>query len=48
MNLSHGVVVIHWVTSRHKNHIITRVITNTLARTCNVTDNANVNNAFSY
>ena len=36
--LSYDVAVIQWITSCH----------NTLARTRNVTDNAHVNNAFSY
>ena len=46
--LSNDVTIIQWITSCHKNGITTRVIT--LWRvdvTCNVKDNANVNNAFS-
>ena len=43
--LSYDIPVMQWITSCHKNHMIT-LCNNTLARTCNVIDNVHVNNAF--
>ena len=44
-NLSYDVAVIQWITSCHKNHMNTRVIT-ILARRRNIIDNVRFNNGF--
>ena len=43
--LSYDVAIIQWITSYHKNHMTTRVVT--LLRLRNVIDKGRVNNAFS-